>query len=38
MKRKVASDRLNIIGLRVDEGLGEVERFIDRAGSRDCRS
>ena len=27
-----SSDRLNIIGLRVDEGLAEVERFIDRAG------
>ncbi len=27
-----ASDRLNIIGLRVNEGLGEVERFIDHAG------
>ena len=27
-----ASDRLNIIGLRVDEGLAEVDRFIDRAG------
>lgn len=25
-------DRLNIIGLRVPEGLAEVERFIDRAG------
>lgn len=25
-------DRLNIIGLRVEEGLAEVERFIDRAG------
>jgi DNA mismatch repair protein MutS2 len=28
------SDRLNIIGLRVNEGLGEVERFIDHAFSR----
>ena len=27
-----ASDRLNIIGLRVEEGLTEVDRFIDRAG------
>jgi DNA mismatch repair protein MutS2 len=27
-----ASDRLNIIGLRVEEGLVEVDRFIDRAG------
>ncbi len=27
-----ASDRLNIIGLRVDEGMAEVDRFIDRAG------
>ena len=27
------SDRLNIIGLRVNEGLGEVERFIDHAFS-----
>jgi DNA mismatch repair protein MutS2 len=27
-----ASDRLNIIGLRVEEGLAEVDRFIDRAG------
>ncbi len=27
-----SSNRLNIIGLRVDEGLAEVERFIDRAG------
>jgi DNA mismatch repair protein MutS2 len=26
------SNRLNIIGLRVDEGLAEVDRFIDRAG------
>ena len=25
-------DRLNIIGLRVDEGLAELDRFIDRAG------
>lgn len=25
-------DRLNIIGLRVDEGLAEVDRFIDRSG------
>jgi DNA mismatch repair protein MutS2 len=25
-------DRLNIIGLRVPEGLAEVDRFIDRAG------
>jgi DNA mismatch repair protein MutS2 len=25
-------DRLNIIGLRVEEGLAEVDRFIDRAG------
>jgi DNA mismatch repair protein MutS2 len=25
-------DRLNIIGLRVDEGMAEVDRFIDRAG------
>jgi DNA mismatch repair protein MutS2 len=27
-----ASDRLNIIGLRVADGLAEVDRFIDRAG------
>jgi DNA mismatch repair protein MutS2 len=27
-----AADRLNIIGLRVAEGLAEVDRFIDRAG------
>jgi DNA mismatch repair protein MutS2 len=27
-----AQDRLNIIGLRVAEGLAEVDRFIDRAG------
>jgi DNA mismatch repair protein MutS2 len=27
-----APDRLNIIGLRVPEGLAEVDRFIDRAG------
>jgi DNA mismatch repair protein MutS2 len=27
-----SSDRLNIIGLRVEEGIAEVERFIDRAG------
>ena len=27
-----APDRLNIIGLRVEEGLAEVDRFIDRAG------
>ena len=25
-------DRLNILGLRVEEGLAEVDRFIDRAG------
>lgn len=25
-------DRVNIIGLRVDEGLAEVDRFLDRAG------
>ncbi|HYA86201.1 MAG TPA: endonuclease MutS2 [Nitrospirota bacterium] len=25
------SDRLNILGLRVDEGLNEVDRFLDRA-------
>jgi len=28
-----ATDRLNIIGLRVEEGLAEVDRFIDRAGA-----
>ncbi len=28
-----AVDRLNIIGLRVEEGLAEVDRFIDRAGA-----
>jgi DNA mismatch repair protein MutS2 len=27
-----STDRLNIIGLRVDEGLAELERFIDHAG------
>ncbi len=27
-----ATDRLNIIGLRVDEALAEVDRFVDRAG------
>lgn len=27
-----AVERLNIIGLRVDEGLAEVDRFIDRSG------
>jgi DNA mismatch repair protein MutS2 len=27
-----AVDRLNIIGLRVDEGLAKVDRFIDRSG------
>lgn len=27
-----ASDRLNLIGFRVAEGLAEVDRFIDRAG------
>lgn len=27
-----AGDRLNIIGLRIPEGLAEVDRFIDRAG------
>jgi DNA mismatch repair protein MutS2 len=27
-----APDQLNIIGLRVDEGLAEVDRLIDRAG------
>jgi len=26
------SDRLNLIGLRVEEALGELERFLDRAG------
>jgi len=29
-----ASDRLNIIGLRVDEGLAEVDRFLDHASMR----
>ncbi len=28
-----AADRLNIIGCRVEEGLAEVDRFIDRAGA-----
>ena len=26
------SDRLNLLGLRVNEALAEVERFIDRVG------
>jgi DNA mismatch repair protein MutS2 len=30
-EEEVLSDRLNIIGRRVEEGLAEVERFIDRA-------
>jgi DNA mismatch repair protein MutS2 len=29
-----ASDRLNILGLRVDEGLAEVDRFLDLASTR----
>jgi len=28
-----AADRINILGLRVDEGLAEVDRFIDRASA-----
>ncbi|HTG00883.1 MAG TPA: endonuclease MutS2 [Nitrospirota bacterium] len=31
-EREGPADRLNIIGLHVDEGLAEVERFIDQAG------
>jgi DNA mismatch repair protein MutS2 len=34
LEQEGATDRLNIIGLRVDEGLAEVERFIDSAGAR----
>ncbi len=30
---EIAVDRLNIIGLRVNDGLAEVERFIDRASA-----
>ena len=29
-----ASDRLNLLGLRVDEGLAEVDRFLDLASTR----
>ena len=29
-------DRLNIIGLRVEEGLAELDRFIDHAGMSGC--
>ncbi len=32
VEREDSSNRLNIIGLRVTEGLAELERFIDRAG------
>ena len=32
-EEEAPSDRLNIIGLRVNEGLAELERFIDRAGA-----
>jgi len=31
-ERTGAADRLNLLGMRVDEALAEVERFIDRAG------
>ncbi len=33
IEKEGSPDRLNIIGLRVSEGLAELERFIDRAGS-----
>lgn len=33
-----SSDRLNIIGMRVHEGLAEVERFLDRAGMQGLSS
>jgi DNA mismatch repair protein MutS2 len=32
VEREGSSDRLNLIGLRVNEGLAELERFIDGAG------
>jgi DNA mismatch repair protein MutS2 len=32
VEKEDPSDRLNIIGLRVNEGLAELEHFIDRAG------
>jgi DNA mismatch repair protein MutS2 len=31
-ERGGAADRLNLLGMHVDEALAEVERFIDRAG------
>jgi len=31
LEKESVSNRLNIIGLRVDEGMTEVDRFIDRA-------
>ncbi len=31
-EREGVPDRLNLLGMRVDEALAEVERFIDRAG------
>lgn len=31
-ERAGAADRVNLLGMRVDEALAEVERFIDRAG------
>jgi DNA mismatch repair protein MutS2 len=33
LEQEGAPDRLNLIGLRVDEALAELERFIDRAGA-----
>ncbi len=32
LEREGSSDRINLIGRRVDEGLAELERFLDRAG------
>jgi DNA mismatch repair protein MutS2 len=32
VQKEDPTDRLNIIGLRVNEGLAEIEHFIDRAG------
>jgi DNA mismatch repair protein MutS2 len=34
LENEGAPDRLNILGLRVDEGLAEVDRFLDHASMR----
>jgi DNA mismatch repair protein MutS2 len=33
-EREGLPDRVNLLGLRVDEALAETERFLDRAGMR----